>query len=228
VPERYEEDEFRNRSTPVDDPLRLPDPVVPPPAPAAAPPPRGWNNINLSSRPQVNSQQFRGFNDDRALSGGDPNSQKDNFRRFIGGQSGPADTSKQGLDDWLTALIPSARADGLNILDVNGDLALIETKERGPEWIDYFQNAGGEDGAFQWLDQASMAGGAQPDAAFGAALGGLRGAPGGNDVLAQLLQGGQQGPDLLAQIQAELQKLLTGGSEPQGLLQPEAAPAPLF
>lgn len=205
--------------------------------PAAAPSSggrRGWNNLNLDFGGQRNSAAFRGFNDERALAGGDPNSVKDAFRRFAGAQDGPQDTSKEGLDAWLTALLPQAREYGLNILDVIGDQMLVETNERGPEWIDYFQNAGGEDGAFQWLDQLS-AGGAQPDAAFGDALGSLRGMPGGSDILTALMaDGGLTGGTLLEQIQAELQKLLTGQAPsspnaplPQGLLQ-GGGDAPLF
>jgi hypothetical protein len=209
-------------------------PVGPPVPEAALPPsaPRGFNNLNLGGGPQVNSQQFRGFNDDRALSGGDPNSVKDGFRRFAGSQQGPQDTSKDGLDAWLTGLIPQAREYGLNILDVVGDQMLVETAERGPEWIDYFQNAGGQDGAFQWLDMASQ--GTAPDAQMGSALTGLRGMPGGNDVLSALMaDGGLQGSELMERIQAELQKLLTGQSAsspnaplPQGY--GGGSPDPLF
>lgn len=191
------------------DPLAAPKvapPLAAPSAPAAG---RGYNNLNLQAPAAQNQHQFRGFNTDRAGSGGDPNSVKDGFYRFASGQQGPQDTSKEGLDAWLTALIPDAHAYGLDIQDVVGDQMLINTAERGPEWIDFFQNAGGQDGAFQWLDLASQgAGGGAP---AGGGMSGVQGMPGGNAVFEALMAGdGMGGSDLMARIQAELQKLLSG------------------
>jgi hypothetical protein len=187
------------------------DPLTPP---AGSAPPtggnRGYGGLSLSGGPQVNSQQFRGFNDDRALSGGDPNSVKDGFRRFAGAQQGPTDTSKEGLDAWLTALIPQASEYGLNIRDVVGDQMLVNTAERGDEWIDFYQNAGGEDGAFQWLDLAS-----QGEQGGGGDALGLQGAPGGSDLFAALMaDGGLNDNDTLKRIQEELLALSRGGASP--------------
>lgn len=202
-------DEAKNRTMPVGTPAPGPTPPTAPPPPVTAPSGAGWNGLNLGFGGQQNTAQFRGFNDDRALAGGDPNSVKDAFRRFIGSQPWNGDSSKEGLDTWMTGLLPQARQYGLNILDVVGDQILVETKERGPEWVDYYQNAGGEDGAFQWLTQQEF--GTQPDAAFGKGLNDLRGLPGGADILAALMaDGGMQGNTLMQQIQAELQRLLKG------------------
>jgi hypothetical protein len=200
-------------------------PATPPPAAAPATPPAGgalggvpnlpgrrgsWGNLALDAPTQTNPGQFRGFNDERALAGGDDRSVKDAFRRFMGGQSfNPQGQSKEQIDAFLTSLIPAARQYGLNILDVNGDQILIETRERGPEWVDIVQNAGGDDSAWQWLTQQEF--GNTDNGGFGGAFGQLQGMPGGSDILqALLMDGGLGGSDLMTQIQAELQKLLAG------------------
>ena len=202
-------DEAKNRTMPVGAPVPAASPTAPPPA--AAPSGAGWNGMNLGFTGQQNSGAFEGFNDDRALAGGDPNSVKDAFRRFVGSQQWDGNSSKEGLDAWMTGLMPEARKQGLNILDVVGDQMLVETKERGPEWVDYYRGAGADGGAFQWLTQQEF--GQQPDAKMGAGLNSLRGQPGGADILAALLSnGGLQGSSLMQQIQEELQKLLSGGS----------------
>jgi hypothetical protein len=203
-----------NTTQPVGDPYKLADPATPAAAPAAsAGGSRGWNNLNLQAPPQQNPYEFRGFNTERAGAGGDPNSVKDGFYRFASGQQGPQDTSKEGLDAWLTALIPQAREYGLDIQDVNGDQMLVNTAENGPVWVDYFQNAGGENGGFQWLDQSQMGDAAAPAGGGGLAVpGGLQ--P-GSDLFAALIgDGGVQDSETMQRIQAEIRALLEGGGSP--------------
>lgn len=169
-----------------------------------------FNNLLLDAPTSRNNAAFEGFNTERAAAGGDPNSVKDGVYRWLQGlEFDPRGQSKQQIDDFFTSQIGSARNAGLNILDVNGDQILIETAERGPEWIDFIRNAGGgDDVAYQWLPQQDL--GNTDNGGFTDAFAGLRGQAGGGDALSALLMGGTGGSDLLAQIQAKLQELMTG------------------
>lgn len=203
----------RNHAQPVGPPQGLlADPATQAAPAASAGGSRGWNNLNLQAPPQQNPYEFRGFNTERAGAGGDPNSVKDGFYRFASGQQGPQDTSKEGLDAWLTALIPQAREYGLDIQDVNGDQMLVNTAENGPVWVDYFQNAGGENGGFQWLDQSQMGDVAAP--AGGGDLAVPGGLQPGSDLFAALMGGGGvQDSETIKRILDEI-RALEGGNSP--------------
>ena len=114
-----------------------------------------------------------GFNTQRAFAGGDPRSVKDAFARAAAGVT----TNLQGLTkDQIaevirTQIVPKLQAAGIEVQDVQGDKILVKTNERGFEWVDVVQNAGGQGPTpFQWL----------PDAENQAAraMGGPTGAPG--------------------------------------------------
>lgn len=125
------------------------------PAPSAAAR-TGWNGLVLDAPPYGGSgAEWAGFNNDRALAGGDDGSVKDAFFRWTYGSSfNPAGKSKGEIEQFLRSNIDSARAYGLNILDVEGEHVLIETQENGPEWIDVVANAGSTNPAevkWQWL-----------------------------------------------------------------------------
>jgi murein DD-endopeptidase MepM/ murein hydrolase activator NlpD len=122
---------------------------------------RGWNNMNLECPPYGGSgAQYGGFNNDRAMAGGDENSVKDGFFRWTYGLDfNPAGKSKEELGSYLRSQMASAQEYGLNILDVNLDQILIETAENGPEWVDIVQSAGSSNPnevRWQWLPQADM------------------------------------------------------------------------
>ncbi len=116
----------------------------------------GWNGLVLDAPPYGGSgAEWAGFNNDRALAGGDDGSVKDAFFRWTYGSSfNPAGKSKGEVEAFLRSNIESAREYGLNILDVEGEHILIETQENGPEWIDIVVNAGSTNPAevkWQWL-----------------------------------------------------------------------------
>ena len=116
----------------------------------------GWNGLVLDAPPYGGSgAEWAGFNNDRALAGGDDGSVKDAFFRWTYGSSfNPAGKSKGEIEQFLRSNIDSAREFGLNILDVEGEHILIETQENGPEWLDIVVNAGSTNPAevkWQWL-----------------------------------------------------------------------------
>lgn len=121
---------------------------------------RGWasatgTGLALDAPAFGNSgAMWGGFNEDRALAGGDPNSVKDAFYRWTYGLNfNPAGKSKADIETFLRSQLDSAKAAGLNILDVDGEQILIETKERGPEWVDVVEKAGDPNARWQWLTQ---------------------------------------------------------------------------
>lgn len=168
----------------------------------------GWNGLRLDAPPPGGSgAQWGGFNQDRALSGGDDGSVKDAFFRWTYGLSfNPAGKSKEEIGAFLMDNAQSAREYGLNILDVKGEQILIETQERGLEWVDVVQAAGSSNPGetrWQWLccaDEGVPTGGG----ALGAALAELRAAPGGSARAQALLTSSSlTGDALLASLKAE-------------------------
>ncbi len=132
---------------PVVDPQNV-APVVTDPAPTAR---RGWNNLNLDAPAQRNVNQFHGYNDDRALAGTDEDSTKDALRRWLGGLDfNLKGQSKDAIDSYFESQRGGAGEYGLDIRDVQGDKILLNTKERGPEWIDFIEGAGGDNPAFAY------------------------------------------------------------------------------
>ncbi len=116
----------------------------------------GWNGLVLDAPPYGGSgAEWAGFNNDRALAGGDDGSVKDAFFRWTYGSSfNPAGKSKAEIAQFLRGSIDSAREYGLNILDVDEEKILIETRENGPEWIDTVAAAGSTNPSevkWQWL-----------------------------------------------------------------------------
>jgi murein DD-endopeptidase MepM/ murein hydrolase activator NlpD len=116
----------------------------------------GWNGLVLDAPPYGGSgAEWAGFNNDRALAGGDDGSVKDAFFRWTYGSAfNPAGKSKAEIAQFLRSNIDSAREYGLNILDVEEEKILIETRENGPEWIDTVVAAGSTNPSevkWQWL-----------------------------------------------------------------------------
>jgi murein DD-endopeptidase MepM/ murein hydrolase activator NlpD len=165
----------------------------------------GWKSMRLDAPAYGGSSaEWAGFNNDRALSGGDDSSVKDAFFRWTYGWSfNPAGHSKEDIATYLRDNIQNAREYGLNILDVNGEQILIETEERGPEWVDVVVNAGSADAKWQWLCQAEF-GVAPGGGALGAALADLRKtADGDARARAVLTRTSHTGDALLASLRAE-------------------------
>jgi hypothetical protein len=105
---------------------------------------------------QVNPMSFSGFNDARALSGGDANSAKDAFRDLVG-QSGidVRGLSKQEVGAKLESeLIPFLNARGFPARAIPGSYDQIEifSNERGWEKKDVVANAGSPDAQWWWGD----------------------------------------------------------------------------
>lgn len=170
---------------------------------------RGWNNINLTAPTQRNVNRFEGFNDERALAGTDTDSTKDGLRRWLGGLDYDLrGKSKDQHGEFFKGQMANAKEYGLDILDVQGDNILLNTKERGPEWIDMIRNAGGgDDQAFvyqsEFDDQADSSGGLGQSPAQMAQTG-----------MQSLIDPTAGGNDALADVMAELQALVRGGDSP--------------
>jgi Rod binding domain-containing protein len=168
----------------------------------------GWNGLHLDPPPAGNSgAQWGGFNADRALAGGDDSSVKDAFYRWTYGLDfNPAGKSKEEIGAFLRSNVQSAREYGLNILDVEGEQILIETQERGLEWVDVVARAGSpnpSETTWQWLclaDEGRNMGGGL----LGDALTDLRSAPGGAERARTLLSNSSlTGDELLLSLRAE-------------------------
>lgn len=124
---------------------------------------RGWTNadgvaLGLDTPVSGGSgAEWAGFNIDRAAAGGDDASVKDAFYRWTWGLDfNPDGKSKEEIETYLRSQLDGARAYGLNILDVKGEQVLIETKERGAEWVDVVQGAGAPGAKWQWLTQVEF------------------------------------------------------------------------
>jgi murein DD-endopeptidase MepM/ murein hydrolase activator NlpD len=165
----------------------------------------GWKSMRLDAPEYGGSgAEWAGFNNDRALAGGDDSSVKDAFFRWTYGWSfNPAGRSKEEIASYLRDNIQNAREYGLNILDVNGEQILIETEERGAEWVDVVVSAGSANAKWQWLCQAEF-GVAPGGGALGAALADLRRtADGDARARAVLTRTSHTGDALLASLRAE-------------------------
>lgn len=169
--------------------------------------------MSLEFGGQRNPMSATGFNVDRALAGGDPDSVKDGFLRTVF----ETDLDLRGLDKAQTGdvlrsqLLPELQRRGIQARMGGDEYDILEffTNERGWEPIDVVKNAGG-DAEWAWQDDP-FGGAAQGGAPAG--FDALPGLPGGNDILTALLADGGAGDnELLQQIQAELQAMLTGGS----------------
>lgn len=166
----------------------------------------GWNSMRLEAPPSGGSgADWGGFNMDRALAGGDENSVKDAFMRWTYGSSfNPAGKSKEEIGAFMRDNVQNAREYGLNILDVQGDQILIETKEMGPEWVDIVSNAGTAEGKWQWLCQSEY-GVEVGGGALGTALANLRSSSEGDARVRALLSGSSlTGDALLESLNAEM------------------------
>jgi hypothetical protein len=216
-PGHYDDEEASYEAPPnqtqpvVDDPIAPPAAIADPPPAAAAAPPRqlsGGHGI-------ANQGSFAGFDFNRGQDRS--SSAKDSFAYYGGaGANDQRWRTKDGADDWFNEFIrPGLEAEGYQVGDVQGDKAFVHTREN-PEgtWIDFVQGADGDNPMLAWQDESYMGDGGPGDqamAAQGQAAGNLAGMPGGAAILQALMAGqGMQGSDLMAQIQAELQKMLTG------------------
>lgn len=168
---------------------------------------RGWNNLSLDPRSGGGGGAWSGFNNDRALAGGDPNSVKDAFFRFGQGFNfDPRGKSKEEIEAFLRTQIGPSNEYGLNILDVQGDQILVQTKESPePVWVDVVGNAGGTgDSPWQWIDQSTLGDGGGGDAGGG---GGLP-----SDLMSAL--SGLGGSSTTDDIMEELQAVISGRPSP--------------
>lgn len=172
----------------------------------AAAPRRGWNNLNLDAPTQRGINAFEGFNDDRALSGGDPNSAKDAMRRWLGGLDfNLQGQSKAQIGDFLKSQLGTAKDYGLDIHDVQGERVLLNTKERGPEWIDIVRGAGGDNPAFAYQADLDGVGGVTQPAP-------MTRTPAPSSPMGDAMPGAP--PQALDQILAEVEALTQGASTP--------------
>lgn len=124
--------------------------------------PSSWNpSGSYAYRPveQLGGSAFEGFNDQRALSGGDPRSTKDLFRNVVGGLGINLDeVIGFGPDAMARAealsrerIIPALLAAGADVLDARNDRILIRTYEHPDgEWVDIYRGAGAPGAAFWW------------------------------------------------------------------------------
>jgi hypothetical protein len=214
-------------SAPSADPVSTTMPIDPVAAPVFDPPQtsaptgdrRGWNNLNLAAPTQRGTNTFQGFNDDRALSGGDPNSVKDALRRFLGGLDfNLQGQSKQQIDDFMEGQRGAAGQYGLDIQDIQGDRMLINTRERGPEWVDYIVDAGGSNPQFGYqADLDAVEGGGGSSAPAAAQMGAQRQAPSidrltGPGAAEQI--GARREDPAIDRILAEVAALTQGGPSP--------------
>jgi hypothetical protein len=173
----------------------------------------GWNSMRLDAPAYGGSgAEWAGFNNDRALSGGDDSSVKDAFFRWTYGSSfNPAGKSKEEIAGWLRDNVQSARDYGLNVLDVKGEQILIETEERGAEWVDVVSRAGAADAKWQWLTQTEF--GTVGGGAIGDALANLRASSDGEARVRALMSSTTMtGEGLLASIRAEVTAAASGGT----------------
>ena len=173
----------------------------------------GWNSMRLDAPAYGGSgAEWAGFNNDRALSGGDDSSVKDAFFRWTYGSSfNPAGKSKEEIAGWLRDNVQSARDYGLNVLDVKGEQILIETEERGAEWVDVVSRAGAADAKWQWLTQTEF--GTVGGGAIGDALASLRASSDGEARVRALMSSTTMtGEGLLASIRAEVTAAASGGT----------------
>lgn len=173
----------------------------------------GWNGLKLDAPAYGGSgAQWAGFNNDRAIVGGDDESVKDGFFRWTYGLNfNPAGKSKDEIANFLRSNIDSAREYGLNILDVNEEKILVETAERGAEWVDVVASAGSPNPGevrWQWLCQTDF--GEFGGGAIGSALADLRSSSNGQAIAQAVLGEGTSGSALLARLQSEVSAARAG------------------
>lgn len=174
----------------------------------------GWNGLKLDPPAYGGSgAQWAGFNDGRAMAGGDDQSIKDGFYRWSYGLDfNPAGKSKGEIESFLRSQVAGAREYGLNILDVKEEKILVETAERGAEWVDVVAAAGSANPSevkWQWLCQTDM--GEAGGGAIGTALADLRARPNGQAIVQAVLAEGTSGAQLLSRLQAESSSASVGG-----------------
>lgn len=196
-------------SMPVSDPVRAEES-----APAAPAPRLGWNNLNLDAPTQTGRNRFEGYNDDRALAGTDEDSTKDALRRWLGGLDvNLRGQSKDDLDRYFESQLGSARNYGLDIRDVQGDKILLNTRERGPEWIDFVLGAGGADPRFGYISDFDTTQQLLPaETGLAGAAAGAAQAPAADTTPLTLPNTDQ--PSALDDILAEVEALAAGGPSP--------------
>jgi hypothetical protein len=124
--------------------------------------PKAWTQgqVDFSTMGRGGAQQnpmaFKGFNDARALAGGDAASAKDAFRDIIGASAiDVRGLSKQEVGAKLASeVVPLLESKGYPARVKPGEYDIIEvfSNERGWEPIDVVENAGSGEAAWQWGD----------------------------------------------------------------------------
>lgn len=143
-----------SQTQPLGAPVKLATPETGMPAPETSAPGRtGWRGINLEAPAPTGRNAYTGFNDTRALAGGDPNSTKDAFRRWSETLPSFQGMTKDQIDAAITARVDDAQDYGLNISDVVGDQILLDAYENPgqPGYVDVVKNAGGANPELQWM-----------------------------------------------------------------------------
>lgn len=184
----------RQTTMPVETPIPLETPALDPPPPAPY----------QAKGPALNLEGF----DNQKLAGGHI-SPKYVFAKHAQGL-GMSDTDEllRRLQGDESGYFKNSRFDGDKLI-VDGAL---DPKFGGINTFDVIRGSKGGGEGWQWIDPNNATGGAPLGGRSGGnPLGGLLGMPGGSDILQALLaESGMGGMDLNQQIQAELQKLLTG------------------
>ena len=169
-----------------------------------------WGNLSLDAPTQRNINQFSGFNSERALAGADDDSVKDAFQRWAGGQDfNLKGKTKDQIGDFYEQNLQSAKDYGLDIRDVQGEKILINTKERGPEWIDSVIGAGGDNPMFGWQSRVRQP--RQSRTGAERAADERRAEPGARSTRSAAAAGETAAQD---QLQAEIDALINGGASP--------------
>lgn len=110
----------------------------------------GWRGLDLNPVNNFDPSKFNGFNLDRAMKAGDPNSTKDAFARWASGLGPLQGLSKEQIGQLITNNLDSAKKMGLNITGVMGDKIQIDAKEHGSVWNDVVSDAGGVNPQWWW------------------------------------------------------------------------------
>jgi hypothetical protein len=197
-------DQTKNSTQPVDGPLKLQEPAPP--------------TNSIDSRKALGGYagvgNMLGFNtamdypDDKAA-----NSVKNTFGRIASRYGNNSQGIEQLLQDAdFQRYFPGAQYDGKDRINFGGILSDFEsgTPVYDVDISKAWDNGQGE--GWTWQDLVNDGGGQMGGGSMGPAQG-LSGAPGGQDILTALM--GEQGMNdngLLQQIQAELQKMLSGGA----------------
>lgn len=162
------------------------------------------------------SGRYTGFDTARAQ---DPSTSAKDAFLAASQASGSMPSSKDDAESWFNQYIKQALVEaGYQVDQVVGDKAYVRTRENpGGEWIDFLQNAGGENPMIQWhssVNDPSVSAGMTAPAGGGTTLGGGTGAASSgilgntgvlddiNAAVEQMLGEGMNYEDIMALLQS--------------------------